>query len=154
MRKTLLYIPYLLVFLLLTAGSHWLYVPLATSQTTPSSTAKKGETLKYDVQLDSKKARTIIIIIDLTSLDPTKAITSLQVPIEFVDQSGKTVGKKEFKFVDPEVHDSSLHGGQKYSRRFEYDDKAFQAVASVKTLPSSALVVTEVDAFSGAKPNN
>jgi hypothetical protein len=122
------------------------FLSLSAAQTA-ATVNKKEESLKYDAHLDSKKPKTVIVIVDLSLLDSSKSVTNLLVPVEFVDEHGNTLGKREFKFVDAETHDPALRGGQKYSRRFEYDDTTLPHVAMVKPLPSSALIITEIDAF-------
>ena len=116
-----------------------------------STTAAKNEAqfLKCDARLDSESHK-VQIILDLTQLNVTKQVTKLQIPVEFVDKQGKALGVKQFPFVDPEQHDSPLTTG-KYSRRFDYDQKAFPTVASVRLLVSHALVETELKA---AKPTD
>jgi hypothetical protein len=126
------------------------FLSLSAAQTA-APINKKGSSLEYDAHLDSKKPKTIIVIVDLSWLDSSKSVTNLLVPVEFVDEHGNILGKREFKFVDAEAHDPSLRGGQKYSRRFEYDDTTLPRVAMVKPLPSNALIITEVDAFERPK---
>jgi hypothetical protein len=109
----------------------------------------EAQPLKCDARLDSESHK-VLIIVDLTQLNVTKQVTKVQIPVEFVDKQGKALGVKQFAFVDPEQQDSPLSTG-KYSRRFEYDQKAFPTVWSVRPLESHALVVTELKA---AKPTD
>jgi hypothetical protein len=113
-----------------------------------------SETLKCGAQLDKNKPNRILIIVHLTSLDSTTVVTSYQVPVEFLDGKGTTLGKKEFKFVDPSQHEEFLHGGRKYARRFEYDPQSLHPVATVKALPSTALISTEVEAYTKSPADN
>lgn len=121
---------------------------LVAGQTQTAEISKaKSEELKCDVQLDTKKPGTIIILLDLTQLTVVKWVTNLKVPVEFLDGHGKTLGTKQFTFVDADNHDSPLAAGQKYSRRFEYDDKELHPVAAVKARPANARIVTNVEAY-------
>jgi hypothetical protein len=131
----------------LIAGSLFLPTHQAAGQAA-SSKSKKGVTC--DVQLDPHNHQRIIIILDLMDLDATKQIAKAQVSVEFVDDSGKVIGTKQFAFVNPAANESPLDSGKKYSRRFEYDEHSFQMpVAAVRLVSSNALVTTEIKAAKG-----
>ena len=128
----------------LIAGS--LFVPTHQAAGQDAS-PKSKKSVTCDVQLDPRNHQRIIIILDLMDLDATKQIAKAQVSVEFVDDSGKVIGTKQFAFVNPAANESPLPAGKKYSRRFEYDEHSFQMpVAAVRLVSSNALVTTEIKA--------